>query len=83
MSRGPDAEIEPTDILSIMLASPDPAFTVGEIAAEMSFSNEGVRHQMDRVVDAGYLRKKKVGHRTALYWATQAGIEHYVETCEE
>jgi predicted transcriptional regulator len=83
MSRGPDAEIKPTDILSIMLRSPDPAFTVGEIAEDMSFSNEGVRHQMNRLADAGYLQKKKVGHRTALYWETQAGIEYYVETCEE
>jgi len=83
MSRGPDAEIKPITILSVMLASPDPAFTAAEIADELPFTNEGVRHQMNRLVDAGYLDKKKAGHRTVLYWETQAGVEYYVDACEE
>jgi len=83
MSRGPDAEIKPVTILSVMLASPDPAFTIAEIADELPYTAEGVRHQMNRLVDAGYLEKKKAGHRTVLYWETQAGVEYYVEACEE
>jgi len=66
-----------------MLASPDPAFTAGEVAAELDVTSEGARHQMDRLVDAGYLDKKKAGHRTVLYWETQAGVEYYVDACEE
>ena len=83
MSRGPDAEIKPITILSVMLASPDPAFTVAEIADELPYTAEGVRHQMNRLVDAGYLDKKKAGRRTVLYWPTDAGLMHYVEATSE
>ena len=83
MSRGPDPKIDAISILSIVLASPDPAFTAAEIAGELDVTSEGARHQMNRLVDAGYLEKKKSGHRTVIYWPTQAGLEHYVEATSE
>jgi len=83
MARGPDPQIDALSILSIVLASSDPAFTAGEIAAELDVTAEGARHQMDRLVEAGYLAKKKAGHRTVLYWPTQDGLAYYVsETAE-
>jgi len=81
MPRGPDPKIDPITILGIMIASPDPAFTTSEMAAEFDVTADGARHQMERLVDAGYLAKKKASHRTTLYWPTQAGIQEYVESC--
>jgi len=83
MARGPDPKIDAISILRVVLASPDPAFTAGEVAAELGVTSEGARHQMDRLVDAGYLHKKKAGRRTVLYWPTDAGLTHYVEATSE
>jgi len=83
MARGPDPTIDAISILRVVLASPDPAFTAGEVAAELGVTSEGARHQMNRLVDDGYLAKKKAGHRTVLYWPTDAGQTHYVEATSE
>jgi Fic family protein len=83
MSRGPDPKIDAISILSVVLASPDPAFTAWEIADALDVTAEGARHQMNRLVDAGYLAKKKPGHRTTIYWPTDAGLRYYVEATSE
>lgn len=80
MPRGPDPEIDELDILRVFLSSSDPAFTAGEIAAELDVTDEGARHRMNKLVDRGLLEKKKPGQRTVIYWITDKGLQHYVDT---
>ncbi|TQQ79153.1 hypothetical protein EGH24_12225 [Halonotius terrestris] len=79
MTRGPDPEIDPISILRVFLRSTDPAFVPSEIAEELDCTTEGARHQMNRLVDEGYLAKKKPGQRTVIYWITEGGSRHYFE----
>lgn len=79
MSRGPDPEIEAAEILEVFALSTDPAFVPAEIADELNVTTEGARHQMDRLVEQGFLTRKKPGERTVIYWMTEAGKEHYAD----
>lgn len=33
---------------------------------------------MNKMVEEGYLKKKKTGSRSVLYWPTDEGLRHYV-----
>lgn len=79
VTRGPDPEIDPISILRVFLQDSDPAFVPAEIAQELDCTTEGARHQMNRLVDKGFLKKKKPGQRTVIYWITDEGSHHYVE----
>lgn len=78
--RGPDPNIKANDILEIFLSSTDPAFVPSEIADKLDVTTEGARHQMNRLVEKGYLEKKKPGQRTVLYWITDTGQQFYFES---
>lgn len=79
VNRGPDPDIDAVSVLEIFLASSDPAFVPAEIARELDVTNEGARHQMERLVDEGLLHRKKPGQRTVLYWVTDEGREFYFQ----
>ena len=79
MPPGPTPTIDPISILGVFLSSRDPAFVPSEIADELDVTTEGARHQMNRLVDQGFLNKKKPGQRTVLYWITDDGVEYYVQ----
>lgn len=83
MTRGPDPEISPISILRVFLRDSDPAFVPSEIAQELDCTTEGARHQMDRLVNEGLLKKKKPGQRTVIYWITDEGSQHYVEQTKD
>lgn len=80
---GPDPEISAVDILSVFVNSPDPAFVAAEVAAELDVTHQGARHQMEKLVDAGYLARKKPGRSTVLYWLTPEGHAYYAENTEQ
>lgn len=79
MTRGPDPKIEPIKVLGMMIWSSDPAFTTSEVAEQFDATVNGARYQMDRMVERGYLKKKKSSHRTTIYWPTQEGRQAYVD----
>lgn len=79
MPRGPDPSIDPNEILRIFALSTDPAFVPAEIAERMGVTAEGARHRMNKLVEQGYLAKKKPGERTVIYWLTEEGLDHYAE----
>jgi predicted transcriptional regulator len=79
VSRGPDREVETTDVLSVFVASSDPAFFVSEIADELDTSRETVRNRLQELIEDGYVERKTPTERTAMYWITPAGYEYYVE----
>jgi predicted ArsR family transcriptional regulator len=62
---------------------PDPAFVAAEVAAELDVTHQGARHQMEKLVDAGYLARKKPGRSTVLYWLTPEGHAYYAENTEQ
>ena len=77
MTAGPDPEIDPISILRVFLGSTDPAFVPSEIADDLDCTTEGARHQMNQLVERGFLSKKKPGQRTVLYWVTDEGRQYY------
>jgi len=82
MPPGPDPEIDRMRILEIFVVSPEPAMVPSEIADDMEVTTNGARHQMDNLVERGFLDKKKPGERTVIYWITQEGANHYAEHSE-
>lgn len=79
MPRGPDPEIDAISILHQFVVSPEPAFVPSEIAEGLDVSTEGARHQMEKLVERGFLKRKKPSQRTVLYWITTSGQEYYAE----
>jgi len=82
MARGPDPQIRELAILREFVLSPDPAFVPKEIADALDVTTEGARHQMQRLVDRGLLKRKKPGQRTVLYWISEDGKQYYAERAE-
>lgn len=82
MPRGPDPETPPELVLEQFVVSPDPAFVPSEIAEALGITTEGARHRMNKLVEKGYLSKKKPGERTVIYWITPAGREYYAENAD-
>jgi len=80
VARGPDPEITTVGILEAFLASNEPAFVVAEIAEKLDCTVEGARHQMQNLVEEGYLDRKKPSQRSVLYWVTDEGRQYYFET---
>lgn len=76
---GPDPEITAVDILAVFVNSPEPAFVASEVADELDVTLQGARHQMENLVDDGYLKRKKPGRSTVLYWLTPEGHAYYQE----
>jgi len=68
MSRGPEAEIKPITILSVMLASPDPAFTVAEIAEELGMTRQGVNYRLNQLHEDDSVARKRIGSRAVAWW---------------
>jgi len=80
VARGPDPKITAVDILEAFLASNEPAFVVSEIAEKLDVTAEGARHQMENLVEEGYLDRKKPSQRSVLYWVTDEGRQYYFDT---
>lgn len=79
VTRGPDPKIDPLDLLHEFVVSPDPAFVPSEIAESFDASAETARTAMNKLVEDGYLGRKKPGERTVIYWITPEGRRHYSE----
>jgi DNA-binding MarR family transcriptional regulator len=82
VSRGPDPEIDPVDILHHFVVSPEPAFVAKEIADALDVTKEGARHQMERLVEKELLARKKPTSRVVIYWITDEGRRHYADNTE-
>jgi predicted ArsR family transcriptional regulator len=66
------------EILRFFLLSTDPAFIVPEVSDEFDVTDATARTRMDKMVEEGYLKKKKTGRRSVLYWPTDEGLRYYV-----
>jgi len=51
------------EILRFFLLSTDPAFIVPEVADEFGVTDATARTRMNKMVEEGYLKKKKTGSR--------------------
>lgn len=79
MGKDSSQQLSPVDVLAVFVASPDPAFVPLEIGDELGVTSQGARYHMERLVDEGFLEKKKPGTRTVLYWITDDGRQYFVE----
>lgn len=66
-------------ILEEMVVTPEPAFIASEFIADLEYTEEGIRYNLDQLVEQGLLDRKKPGPRTVLYWITKDGRDAYAE----
>jgi predicted transcriptional regulator len=67
--------ISDAKFLQEMRLIPEPVVTATEIADRIDMTPQGVNQRLDDLVDAGYVKQKKVGARAVVYWLTDAGLE--------
>jgi len=82
VTRGPEPQIAPTEILRAFLSHSDPAFVPSELAEELGYTTEAARHRMEKLVERGLLAKKKPGDQTVMYWITDEGEEYFFENTD-
>jgi DNA-binding MarR family transcriptional regulator len=67
------------DILERMVVTPEPAFIASEFIEDLDYTEEGVRYNLEKLVECDCVERKKPGPRTVLYWITKHGREVYNE----
>lgn len=73
MTRGPDPKHSDGEILAVFQASPDPVLFAQEIADALDTTRQTVYSRCADLVGQGYLRTKKPGERSRIYWLTYEG----------
>ncbi|GAA0217424.1 hypothetical protein GCM10009000_035310 [Halobacterium noricense] len=68
-------KITDSEILEYFQSSQDPCFSAGECSEDWGMSSEGARKRLNELVDRGELESKKPGHRTRIYWLSEADVE--------
>jgi len=70
MDNGPGRPPEFTDeeILKIFISANDPVLTASEVAERLSVGRRGVLSRLENLEDKGFLKSKKVGARSTVWW---------------
>jgi DNA-binding MarR family transcriptional regulator len=61
------------EILREIALAPDPVVTAPELAERLDYSRQGVNNRLKTLVEDGYVRRKDVGARAAVYWLSERG----------
>lgn len=68
--------------LRVFIEHPDPVLTATEVASERGVSQQGAHDKLQKLQDSGYVRSKKTGSRSRVWWITTDGREAYRESLE-
>ncbi|KAB1194782.1 HTH domain-containing protein [Haloferax sp. MBLA0076] len=70
MENGPGRPPTVSDdqILDVFKSSADPVLTASELADELDIGRRGVLARLETLEERGYLRSKKVGGRSTVWW---------------
>jgi predicted ArsR family transcriptional regulator len=70
MGDGPGRPPDVTDeeILEVFKQSTDPVLTASEVSEQLSIERRGVLSRLNNLEEQGYLRSKKVGGRSSVWW---------------
>ena len=76
MSRGPDPKHSDEEILKLFRDTADPVLFASEIAESLDTTRQTVYNRMDDLLGKGYIRTKKPGERSRIYWISYEGMSH-------
>jgi len=70
MSDGPGRppEISDAEILAVFKLENDPVLTASEIAKRLDMGRRGTLSRLENLEEEGFLRSKKVGGRSMVWW---------------
>lgn len=70
---GPPPKVSDEEILKLVVLSPDPIVTAGEIADKVDMTQQAVNKRLRNLSDEGLLNSRKVGSAAKVYWITEDG----------
>ena len=76
MSRGPDPKHSDEEILKLFRDTADPVLFASEVAESLSTTRQTVYNRMVELLEKGYVRTKKAGKRSRIYWISYEGMKH-------
>lgn len=70
MENGPGRPPSVSDdqILDVFKSAADPVLTSSEVAEKLEMGRRGILTRLESLEEQGYLRSKKVGGRSAVWW---------------
>lgn len=70
MENGPGRppEVSDKEILQVFKQSDDPVLTASEIAGELDIGRRGLLSRLEKLETDGFLKSKKVGGRSTVWW---------------
>lgn len=70
METGPGRPPSVSDdqILEIFETAQDPVLTAAEVAKQLDMGRRGILTRLESLEEQGYLRSKKVGGRSTVWW---------------
>jgi Fic family protein len=70
MGDGPGRppEVSDDEILQVFESSEDPVLTSSEIASQLTIERRGLLARLEGLEERGYLRSKKTGGRSTVWW---------------
>jgi len=70
MKNGPGRPPSVSDdqILDVFKSAADPVLTSSEVAEKLEMGRRGILTRLESLEEQGYLRSKKVGGRSAVWW---------------
>lgn len=72
---GAPAQVSDEELLVAVRLHTDPAVTASDIADRVGLTPQAINKRLPKLVDEGWLRKKRVGAAAAVYWLTESGRE--------
>jgi len=77
---GAPPDVTDDELLAAIHTHVDPVVTASDVAERVGLTSQAVNKRLPRLVEEGYLRKKKVGASAVVYWTTQSGRERASST---
>ena len=71
--RGRKKETSDKEILRAIALHPDPIVTASEVGEAIDMTPQGVNKRLQELTSEGYVVRKDVGARAAVYWLDEAG----------
>lgn len=79
MARG-SASANDLTYLKVFVEHPDPVLTATEVADELDVSQQAAHKKLKALQDSGFIRSKKTGSRSRVWWITTDGRRIYGES---
>ncbi|MCD2200800.1 winged helix-turn-helix transcriptional regulator [Halobacterium sp. KA-4] len=70
MENGPGRppDVSDKEILQVFEQSGDPVLTASEVADQLDIGRRGLLSRLDQLESEGFLKSKKVGSRSTVWW---------------